>query len=263
MSRFGGNLQKTERCSWHFFDHPPNIFARTFHIKIAPPKKVVKNFCPQLKKLAKEIIVNYHLVMSSSLRVVMNDGGHDLGLQKADGLMMILHQRQWPLRSQFGSDRRTLRGRKTDVRPVSWFAHGLGLATRWRLLDMASWNGGAHQEFAPTVTIPPLDIVAIGEFTVSIFAPQFDAWRRVIGLHQHFCEIRLHGLYYTWYIKHYKSGRKIPAKEKEGVRFCLLCFEPIAWEKCVLYHLADPFGLERTAAGPKSKYEGKMFHHLE
>ena len=129
---------------------------------------------------------------SSFSRIVMNDGGHDLGLQKADGLMMklmILHQRQWPFRSHFGSDRRTFRGgRKTDVRPVSRFAHGLHLATGWRLLDMASWNRRTHQEFSPTVAIPSLDLsMGIGKFTMTIFPPQFDARRRVIGLHQHFC----------------------------------------------------------------------------
>ena len=61
-----------------------------------------------------------------------------------------------------------------------------------------------------------------------------------------------------------KVAEKFLQKRKKKVSgFALLCFEPIAWEKCVLYHLADPFGLARTAAGPKSKYEGKMFHHLE
>ena len=128
---------------------------------------------------------------SSFSRIVMNDGGHDLGLQKADGLMMklmILHQRQRPFRSHFGSDRRTFGGGKTDVGPVSRFAHGLHLATGWRLLDMASWNRRTHQEFSPTVAIPSLDLsMGIGKFTMTIFPPQFDARRRVIGLHQHFC----------------------------------------------------------------------------
>ena len=167
-------------------------------------------------------------------RVVMNDGGHDLGLQKADGLMMkmILHQRQWPLRSHFGSDRRTFgRGRKTDVRPVSRFAHGLHLT--WRLLvDMASWNGRTHQEFTPTVAIPSLDLrMGVGKFTMAIFPPQFDARRRVIGLHQHFCGLNCtltHDVSNTTKVAENSCNRE----ENQGVR---LGAEQFAWENDRLY----------------------------
>ena len=210
------------------------IFWAKFHINHEKRSKNLQ-FLP-IKKVGSKCPINSYLM--SFPRVVMNDGGHDLGLQKADGLMMkmILHQRQWPLRSHFGSDRRTFgRGRKTDVRPVSRFAHGLHLT--WRLLvDMASWNWRTHQEFTPTVAIPSLDLrMGVGKFTMAIFPPQFDARRRVIGLHQHFCGLNCtltHDVSNTTKVAENSCNRE----ENQGVR---LGAEQFAWENDRLYTVEE------------------------